>query len=301
METILIRTDSSSEIGTGHIMRSIVLAKKFSKNKIIFLVENLEGNINYKIQESGFELINLKSKKIEELISLIKKYEAKKLIVDHYDISFSDEQKIKKETGVVLFVLDDTYKEHFCDIILNHNIGADKKRYLNLVPKNTKIMCGQKYALIRDEFHKEKKILRQKNFKTKKIMLALGGADILNLNCKILNLMSTISNITLDITTTEANANLSDLKQMVKKYNYFAKLHINTDIMARLMNESNLIITTPSVTINEVFFMEKPFIAIKVADNQKIIFDYLDKNSYFTMNEYCDNVLKKYIKQILEI
>ncbi len=48
---ILIRADSSSYIGTGHIMRDLVLAKKFLKDQIIFATQDLEGNINHKIKE----------------------------------------------------------------------------------------------------------------------------------------------------------------------------------------------------------------------------------------------------------
>mgnify|MGYP007083003438 CR=1 FL=1 len=46
---ILVRADSSSIIGTGHIMRDLVLAKQYKVGNIIFAVRELEGSINYKI------------------------------------------------------------------------------------------------------------------------------------------------------------------------------------------------------------------------------------------------------------
>ena len=49
--------------------------------------------------------------------------------------------------------------KHYCDTLLNHNIGAQKEKYSSLVPSFTKILCGHKYALIREEFHLEKKEL----------------------------------------------------------------------------------------------------------------------------------------------
>ena len=52
---ILFRADSSSNIGTGHIMRDLVLAqqleKKYPHATITFAVQNLSGNINHKIKE----------------------------------------------------------------------------------------------------------------------------------------------------------------------------------------------------------------------------------------------------------
>ena len=71
---ILFRADSSSFIGTGHIMRDLVLVNEFSLDKIFFATQELSGNINYKIKESGFNLEILKSNNFEELDILIKKF-----------------------------------------------------------------------------------------------------------------------------------------------------------------------------------------------------------------------------------
>ncbi len=48
---ILFRADSSSTIGTGHIMRDLVLAEQFEDAGIVFATRDLPGNINHKIKE----------------------------------------------------------------------------------------------------------------------------------------------------------------------------------------------------------------------------------------------------------
>lgn len=45
MKNILVRADSSSTIGTGHIMRDLVLAKKYLCNNIFFATQNLEESL----------------------------------------------------------------------------------------------------------------------------------------------------------------------------------------------------------------------------------------------------------------
>ena len=45
-KNILFRADSSSTIGTGHIMRDLVLAEQFEDASIIFAAQNLPGNTN---------------------------------------------------------------------------------------------------------------------------------------------------------------------------------------------------------------------------------------------------------------
>jgi spore coat polysaccharide biosynthesis predicted glycosyltransferase SpsG len=69
---ILIRADSSSTIGTGHIMRDLVLASKYKGANITFATQNLAGNINHKIKEAGYNLEILNSNNFKELNTLIK-------------------------------------------------------------------------------------------------------------------------------------------------------------------------------------------------------------------------------------
>ena len=67
IKNILFRADSSSTIGTGHIMRDLVLSKQFKDDNIIFAVQNLDGNINHKIIEAGYKIKLLKSNEFKEL------------------------------------------------------------------------------------------------------------------------------------------------------------------------------------------------------------------------------------------
>ena len=59
------------------------------------------------------------------------------------------------------------------------------------------------------------------------------------------------------------------------------------------MNESRFAIVTPSVTVNEVCFMELPFLAIKTADNQEDIFDYLLKSGYKVVDSFEKDKIEK--------
>ena len=133
MKKILFRTDSSDLIGTGHVMRSLVLANKFKNDKITFAVQNLQGNINYKVINAGYNTEILKSNDIDSLIILIKKYKFDLIVIDHYGITYKEELKIKKDSGIKIFVLDDSYKKHHCDILLNHNAYAKPEKYKNSI------------------------------------------------------------------------------------------------------------------------------------------------------------------------
>ncbi|MFX4284485.1 UDP-2,4-diacetamido-2,4,6-trideoxy-beta-L-altropyranose hydrolase [Aliarcobacter butzleri] len=301
---ILIRADSSSYIGTGHIMRDLVLAKKFSKDQIIFATQDLEGNINHKIKESNYNIEILNNNNFEELNNLIKKLNIDMIIIDHYEINYNFEKKLKEQNSKLkIFVFDDTYEKHYCDILLNHNIYADEKKYINLVPKNCELRCGKKYTLLREEFletKKQQKIIT-KNVKVKTIFIAMGGADHKNLNIKILKAINKVSNepITVNIVTTIANKNLEKLKKYCQNKKWI-NLYINSNEIANLMIKSDFAIVTPSVTVNEIYYLNIPFIAIKTAKNQIDMYKYLKKNGYYVIKELDKKIFKKYIKLFLE-
>ena len=289
---ILFRADSSSNIGTGHIMRDLVLAKQYEEDKILFATQDLNGNINNKIFEAGYKINILKSADIEELDKLIKKLNIDLLVIDHYGIDEKQEKKLKtKNPTLKILSFDDTYEKHNCDILLNHNISADKKKYKGLVPKECELRCGSKYTLLRDEFYEAKK--------QKTVFLAMGGADHSHLNIKILKVLEDFINIQTIVVTTNANQNLDELKKYTKDKKNI-KLLVNSDKIAKLMKKSDFAIVTPSVTVNEVHFMKLPFIAIKTADNQKDIYTFLKQKKYQTLKNFNAENLKNSIKKIMD-
>ena len=282
--TILFRADSSSTIGTGHIMRDLVLAKQYEDSNIIFVTQDLQGNINHKILEIGYKVKLLKNNSLYEFQKIIDKQTPDLVIIDSYDIDYNYEKQLKTQNlKLKLLSFDDTYEKHYCDILLNHNISANEKRYNNLVPKWCELRCGSKYTLLRDEF------IEEKNKKT--IFLAMGGADHTNINIDILEVLQKFKNIDVNIVTTTANQNLEQLQEYVKDKKWI-ELYINSTKIAKLMRTSDFAIITPSVTLNEVIFMELPFVAIKTANNQDDMYNYLVDNSYLVLDRFDKRQLK---------
>jgi len=279
-------------------MRDLVLAEQFDNANIIFATQELSGNINHKIQEKDYTIEILNSNDIEELIDIIKKYSIDMIIIDHYGIDSNYEKALKEVTNITIFVLDDTYEKHHCDILLNHNIYADSLSYKNLVPEHCELRCGVNFTLLREEFRSEKTKQKQSSQEKKNIFIAMGGADHSNLNIKILKVLEDFPNIYANVVTTTANQYLDQLKVYAKSKENIT-LHINSNEIAKLMNNADFAIVTPSVTLNEVFYMEVPFIAIKTADNQNFMLDYLLKNTYPALEQFNKKNFKKMLEKLI--
>jgi UDP-2,4-diacetamido-2,4,6-trideoxy-beta-L-altropyranose hydrolase len=294
MKKILFRLNSSSNIGTGHLMRCLTLAKQYSGCNITFACENLEGNLNSKVEKEGYFLEVLKDESIQSLIEIINKNAIDFLVIDSYDIDYSFEKSIKDNCDIKILCFDDTYEKHYCDILLNTNIYADEKRYKELVPSWCKVQCGVRYSIIRDEF----KIQKQRKTK-KELLISIGGSDHLQLNIKIAKiLLKQKRELLLHIVTTKANKNLARLKKFCRKYKNIV-LHTDIDYMAKLMNRCCLSIVAASTIVSEAIFMKIPFIAIKTANNQEYMYKYLKKNHFKVMNKFSLKKLEQFSKSML--
>lgn len=282
---ILIRADSSSQIGLGHIMRDLVLAQQYPNDTIAFACQDLAGNI---MDSIAYPIHILNSNDPQELIALIQNQKINMVIFDHYGINANDEKTIKEQTNVSILSLDDTYEPHHCDILLNHNISADSNRYIGLVPTHCELRCGSAYTLIRDEFKKEKMIPREKKYD---LFIAMGGADTANLSTNILKTLR--DDLQVCVVTTTANAHLDALKSYIEdKKNIF--LHVNSGEIAKLLHQSRLAIITPSVMVHEVLFMGIPFVALKTADNQDDMVQYLKQHNYNVMEEWTSDSIAQF-------
>ncbi|MCD8543318.1 MAG: UDP-2,4-diacetamido-2,4,6-trideoxy-beta-L-altropyranose hydrolase [Sulfurospirillum cavolei] len=281
----LIRADSSSSLGLGHIMRDLVLAQSL-EGEVLFACQALEGNI---IDQIPYDVSILQTNEPDELIELIRSLHVTFLVIDHYGIDAAYERAIKEATGVRILSFDDTYRAHHCDILLNHNLYADASFYTNLVPKGCELRCGSAYTLIREEFKDEKTITREKIYD---VLIAMGGSDAGNLTLAILKILP--KSLHVSILTTSANAHLSELQRYVLG-NPKITLHINSKEVAKIMNQSTLAIVTPSSIVYEVLFMELPFIAIKVASNQDDMYRYLEEHDYPVMHDFEPQMLKTLI------
>jgi UDP-2,4-diacetamido-2,4,6-trideoxy-beta-L-altropyranose hydrolase len=283
IRNILFRADSSSLIGTGHIMRDLVLAaqikKKLPQATIYFATKNLPGNINYKILQQEYSLINILEDSKNELHNIALQNSIDFIIIDHYQIDINTEKYLSRLCDVLVF--DDEFNDHNAKWVLNHSFTAQREEYNYL--KESKILAGAQYTLLDDSFISKKHLYTPVNrLDNKSILITLGGSDPLYLSMKIKKyLLNNYTNIKVTIVTTHSNKRINYIKAVDKG------TIINEERMSNLMQKYDLIITSASTSLLETFALKKPFIAIKCASNQAKTVDLLKKYNL-------DNVIEKF-------
>ncbi|NFG60632.1 UDP-2,4-diacetamido-2,4,6-trideoxy-beta-L-altropyranose hydrolase [Clostridium sp. CMCC3677] len=265
---IAIRADGGSQIGMGHIMRTLVLAKELAKTNDIFYVcriDYLTSN-KYKpgidkIKSEGFNVVTIKEGIfVEELC----KVNADCLITDSYDVNeeyFNITKKFFKVTGYI----DDMNLYYFnVNFIINQNIGAEKCFYK--VNKNTKLFLGTEYTMLREEFRNiQKKVI---NPQIADIMITVGGSDsegLTNIICNYIQELEFRFHVVIGPSFEEDNIKeLIILSEKTKNVN----LYFNAN-MVKLMKKCDIAISACGSTLYEFAACGVPIIGIVLADNQK--------------------------------
>lgn len=294
---VYIRTDSSIEIGTGHVMRCLVLAEQLRKRnaEVIFICRNLNGSLIPLLKDKGFPVKVLPSYsdadinmmnwmetnwQIDAKETANKITERKEtvdwLIIDHYGIDVKWEQFVRPFVKHMMVIDDLANRPHDCDLILDQNLYPNmENRYDNLVPKNTKKLLGIRYVLLREEFFRYKNFYRKAN-EVNKILISFGGSDPTNETLKVIKAVESLylSNVHVEVVIGYSNPHRDTIRTYCQHIPYI-RVHENIQYISTLMKEADIAIGSGGSSSWERCFMCLPTITIETATNQTEILTYL--------------------------
>lgn len=296
---VAIRVDSSTTIGSGHLMRCLTLAERMRKEKnaeVHFISRDLEGNLHEKVKEAGFDLhvlpwhpINknlegytgwltvpqdVDREETKDVLQEIGKVD--RLVVDSYALDFQWEREMRSSADEI-FVIDDlANREHDCDVLLDQNFYLDMgKRYCGLVPASCKLLLGPKHALLREEFYKARQHLKKRDGSLRNILVFYGGSDLTNETMKALHALrvfhETHRETTVDVIVGASNPHQEEVRAFCNASDVrdWITYHYQVDNMAEYMARADLMLGAGGSTTWERCFLELPAIVTTVAENQE--------------------------------
>lgn len=287
---VIFRVDASGWIGSGHVMRCLVLADalKLRGYNIYFACLPQSGDMISYIEERGFEVIKLTPTKepctpkyeadyeawlqrsfSEDALDFVQVVgKADLVITDHYAISQPWQKLVKQALSCFLVAIDDLVREHNADLIIDQTLGRKFTEY----PGSARALTGSEYAILAPNFSslRERAYTRQYPSAKPKILISMGGID--NPNATLRSLQSLVGNIAADFTVL-----LNPRAQHYQQVKCWCDLqgdvqHQDFEVdMAGLMLEHDLAIGAPGTTSWERACLGLPSILIPLADNQKTI------------------------------
>lgn len=298
---VAIRVDAGPYIGVGHVMRCCALADyiRDSGNDVVFICRAHEGHMGNYLIAKGYKVhmlpmensISQRSENnfsasleedLSQTIDVLKGASWEWLIVDHYDIDHHWLANVRACVDYIL-VIDDLANRHYdCDLLLDQTYGRKASDYYPLVPANSEVLTGSKYAILRPEFAelRSQSIRRRQHSQLTHLLITLGGGEqqeMLNRIIEALAESSLPETCRITMVVGAASNGLYTLKESVKKLKWDIDVRQNVSQMGELMVCSDLVIGAAGTTSWERCCLGVPTLMLVLADNQKKIASELAK------------------------
>lgn len=300
MTTFTFRTDASTQIGTGHVMRCLALADSLRENGVDcrFVCRQHTGHLLEAIHKRGYEAAPLPApaemrpeviskhlvpgdwlgatweEDAQQTIEAVAPIRPDWLVVDHYWLDARWEGALRPYCGAVMCIDDLADRPHDADLLLDQNFGRLASDYQSLVPEKCRVLTGAKYSLLRREFSslRSTSLQRRRHCAMRHLLVALGGVDKDNVTCAILEALA-ISDLPADCEVVVVVGSKAPWVQQVRdaaaRLPWLATVYCGPDNVAQLMAESDLAIGAAGTMAWERCCLGLPTLIAVLADNQR--------------------------------
>lgn len=309
MKKILIRADGNSQIGLGHVMRTLALVdilmdefncyyaivnpQYFLKEKILKYCKGI-----YELPETN----NL-YREAEYLTGLIDRDTI--VLLDGYNFDTKYQQIIKNK-GHKLVCIDDLHQYHFvADAIINRSFGC-RKEYYSSEPY-TRFYLGPAYSLLKKEFT----FPRLKNeLKSNSVFVCFGGADENNCTLKTIRALEQESMVSsMFVVTGGAYQHMHTLENYVSRFCKTERIvlysNIEAEELAMIMRQCEYAVVPASSILYEAMAVGLKIISGYTVDNQYENYKYLEKNKHIVglgnFNEIKEEKIRQGVMKFLNI
>ncbi len=301
---IAFRTDASLAIGTGHVMRCLVLADLFAAEGALchFVCRAHEGDLVSYIRKRGARvsvlpaatgIISRMAGPDEPVLAHAQwlgaawQEDARQtaailhadsetvfdwLVVDHYALDARWQAAVNPDARKLLVIDDLADRDHFCDILLDQTLSTPgDARYRDRVPAHCLCLLGSSYALMRPDFERLRpgSLSRRERPSLKRLLIFLGGADRNDETRKVIAGLKRSSRRweRIDVVVGQNYPARRALEEDLRELDR-AVMHVQTPHMAQLMSEADFAITGGGTVTWEKCALGLPSATVTLAQNQ---------------------------------
>ncbi len=234
---VAIRADASVSIGTGHVMRCRSLA--------------------HALQERGAQVDFLEESEIRS---------TDWIVVDKYTLNAEWETRMRGKAARIMVIDDLADRQHDCDVLLDQNYFPNAEdRYKGLVPERCRRLLGPHYALLRPEFARQRKTLRERDGRVQRVLVSLGGVDRGNETSNIISLLKPFR-VAVDVVAGSMNPNADRIALECAQAGF--TFHRQASNMAELMAAADLAIGAGGSTTWERCCLGLPTLQVAISHDQ---------------------------------
>ena len=282
---VLIRTDSSVEIGSGHLMRCLTLADQLrgKGSSVAFICCDLPGGLFDLVEAHGYQCTRFRltatgaglqhddaNATLEAAVKLFPDG-LDWLVVDHYGLDATWERMLRPHVCKLIVIDDLANRQHDCDLLLDQNYYRDMdRRYQRLVPPQCVTLLGPAYVLLRPEFADARQRLRLRDGIVRRILVFFGASDPTNQTQKAVEALKLLDrpDIEMDVVVGAANLNRNVIQALCDQLPNVT-FHCQVSNMAELILSADLGVGAGGATMWERCFLGLATLTVVFAANQE--------------------------------
>jgi UDP-2,4-diacetamido-2,4,6-trideoxy-beta-L-altropyranose hydrolase len=280
---LVLRTEASVAVGTGHVMRCLALAQAWGDagGRVIFAMARTTPAVEERLRNEGFEVARVDTQvgsiaDAEETADLAQKRGASWVVVDGYEFGAEYQASLKSRRMKVLFIDDNGHAGRYsADLVLNQNIHASEELYRSR-ETSTKLLLGPRFALLRRDFTAWRGWKREIPLVARKVLVTMGGSDPDNVTLRVVETILSERDFDMTIVVGGSNPHLAKLREFAGDCGAI-RLVENAANMPELIANADLAVAGAGTTSWEMCFLGLPALLIVLADNQQRIADELSK------------------------
>jgi len=319
---VAFRTDASSQIGTGHVMRCLTLADALREQgaECQFVSREHDGHLMDHIRSRGYAAHALPTPRANTLFEsdlahaswlgvdwqtdtdqtrvALGSAAVDWLIVDHYALDSRWESAMRSSCKRIMAIDDLADRQHDCDLLLDQNYGSSAKRYRGLISEDCAQCHGPEYALLKPVYAERRAQMLARDGQVCRVLIYFGGgSDAVNLTLLAVQAFQSpeLAHIALDIVVGAAYAHHSSLEELVAQRGK-ATIYWQLPDLADLMAKADLAIGAGGATTWERCCMGLPTIVISVAENQRAACEALSADKLIDYLGHIDQVNSELVR-----
>jgi UDP-2,4-diacetamido-2,4,6-trideoxy-beta-L-altropyranose hydrolase len=279
---LVLRTEASVAIGTGHVMRCLAQAQAWrdAGGRAIFAMAQATPAVEERLRNEGFEVTRVAAQvgsvaDAAETTRMAHQRGAAWVVVDGYEFGAKYQASLKSHGMKLLFIDDNGHAGHYAaDLVLNQNTHASESLYSNREPY-TRLLLGARYVLLRREFERWREWKRETPSIARKVLVTMGGSDPYNLTQRVVEAVLPEGDFETTVVAGGSNPHLAKLRQLVSGSGRAVRLLENISNMPELMANADLAVAGAGTTSWEMCFLGLPALLIVLAENQQGVADEL--------------------------
>ncbi|MBM3258585.1 MAG: UDP-2,4-diacetamido-2,4,6-trideoxy-beta-L-altropyranose hydrolase [Candidatus Sericytochromatia bacterium] len=322
MAKIALRVDASHVLGTGHLMRCLVLARTLRHRgcEVLMISRSLPGHLcdwvertqDIRVARLPATAIAGNARPESGALGCSEEEDAAEtrgvledsgpwdaMIVDHYGLGAEWERAVAPLVRRMLTIDDLANRPHATRILLDPNFHVDPAgRYRALVPEDCLLLLGPRFAPLRREFVRHERVGKRTHSGRPRVLVYFGGSDRYGLTLMALRALASLGFpprlVTVLVGATDPAS--AAIAREATHLGYPPMTGVGSN-MPRLMRQADLALGAGGSTQWERFLMGLPSIVATIAENQEACAEALHQAGYVHLMGRADELTSDDIKR----